>query len=142
MVGGALVCLGAALPWLTFFAGLQSYSGLVGLYGRIVFAGGILAITSAVATRLTSPATLRPMVGALGVALAIFVCWLLAGLRSTTQALGMHAMLIARPGPGLFVALAGSLLLTSVLLPGARRLRLYSGRYGARRRTGTTVSPQ
>ena len=44
VTGGVLVGVGAALPWLSLFAGLQSYSGLVGLYGRLLIVGAALAV--------------------------------------------------------------------------------------------------
>jgi hypothetical protein len=116
LIGGALVCTGAALPWLSLFAGLQSYSGLVGLYGRVLFASGLVAAAGGVAMLVRRERWLRPVVGAVGVAQTLFVVWLVIGLRATTRELGgMHAMLVARPGPGLFVALAGAILIASAL---------------------------
>lgn len=111
LVGGTLVSVGAVLPWMSFFAGLQSFSGLIGLYGRILFASGVLAVLSGTASLRQPALWLRRATALLGGMQLLFICWLLAGLRSTLQQLGMHAMLLARPGPGLFVALLGALLL-------------------------------
>lgn len=111
LLGGALVCVGTMLPWMTFFAGLQSLSGLVGLYGRMLFASGALAVLSGAAMLQRRDRWLLPATAALGVIQTIFIVWLLVGLRSTLRQLDMHAMLLARPGPGLFVALVGALLL-------------------------------
>lgn len=119
--GGALIVAGALLPWLSLFAGLQSYSGMIGLYGRLVFAGGALAIAGGLVTLVHPLPGLRPGVGALGVVLALFTSWLLLGLRSTTRMLDEHPTLIARPGPGLFVALAGALIVAATLWPERRR---------------------
>lgn len=120
LIGGALVCTGTMLPWLSFFAGLKTYSGLVGLYGRVLFAGGALAVVGGGAMLVRRDRWLRRVVGAAGVAQTLFVVWLLIGLRATTRELGgMHAMLVARPGPGLFVALAGAILIASTLRPRA-----------------------
>jgi len=118
--GGALICAGTALPWLSLFAGLQTYSGLVGVYGRVLFAGGVFALAGAAAMFVRADPWLPWLVGALGLALTLFVAWLLLGLHATTAALSMHATLVARPGPGLFVALAGALLVTTTAV--SRRL--------------------
>jgi hypothetical protein len=123
LLGGALTCVGAVLPWLTFFAGLQSYSGLVGLYGRLVLVAGVLSIAGGATMITRRDRWLRGAVASLGVALTLFVGWLLVGLRSTTGDLHHHAMLLARPGPGLFVAFAGAMLIASCGLP-QRRQRL------------------
>ncbi len=120
VAGGALVCVGAWLPWLSLFAGLHSYSGMFGLYGRLLFAGGVLAVAGGAAMLVRSDRWLRPGVGALGLLLSIFTSWLLLGLRSTTRALRGHPVLIARPGPGLFVALVGALTVAGILMPALR----------------------
>lgn len=114
--GGALVCIGTALPWLSLFAGLQSYSGLVGVYGRVLFAGGMLAVFGGAALLVRGDRWLFMIVGALGFALTLFVSWLLLGLHATTRELSMHATLVARPGPGLFVGLGGALLVAATAL--------------------------
>ena len=116
IVGGALVCAGTMLPWISFFAGLQSLSGVVGLYGRILFASGILAVLSGTAMLHRRSRWLLASAAMLGVLQTLFVAWLLLGLRSTLGQLGMHAMLIARPGAGLFVALAGAMLVSTAAL--------------------------
>jgi len=122
IVGGVLVGIGAILPWLSLFAGLQSYSGMIGLYGRLLFGGGVLAVAGGVAMLVRSDRWLRSGVGALGLVLALFTGWLLLGLRWTTRELGGHPMLIARPGPGLFVALIGAFVVAGILAPELRSL--------------------
>lgn len=124
IVGGALVCVGTMLPWMSFFAGLQSLSGLVGLYGRILFASGALAVLSGTAMLHRRADWLFSSTAVLGGVQTVFVVWLLLGLRATLHQLGMHAMLIARPGPGLFVAMAGALLVAAAAIrPVGERLR-------------------
>lgn len=59
IIGGALVGTGAILPWLSLFAGLQSYSGMIGLYGRLLFGGGVLAVAGGVAILVRSYSWLR-----------------------------------------------------------------------------------
>jgi len=104
--GGALVMLGAWLPWLTLFAGLQRYGGLIGLHGRILFAGGALATAAAVAMLRTRHPWVRRATILLGCCLLGFDAWLLAGLVETLHG-GVNAMLAPRAGPGLFVASIG-----------------------------------
>src|SRR5262245_21313699 len=95
---------------------------MIGLYGRLLFAGGALALAGGVAILVRSNPWLRPGVGGLGLLLALFTSWLLLGLRSTTRRLGGHPLLIARPGPGLFVALVGALVIAGLLVPDPRWL--------------------
>lgn len=104
--GGALVMLGAWLPWLTLFAGLQRYGGLIGLHGRILFAGGALATAAAVAMLRTRRPWIRRATILLGCCLLVFDGWLLVGLLETLHG-GVNAMLAPRAGPGLFVASLG-----------------------------------
>lgn len=117
LAGGALVCAGTALPWMSFFAGVQSLSGLVGLYGRILLASGALAVFFGAAMLRRNYRWLPLATAALGALQTLFILWLLVGLRSTLRGLGMHAMLLARPGPGLFVALGGAMLVAASALP-------------------------
>ncbi|HEU4566043.1 MAG TPA: hypothetical protein VFS05_15390 [Gemmatimonadaceae bacterium] len=120
--GGALIAGGAALPWLSLFAGLQTYSGLIGGYGRLLFAGGMIAIAGGIAAAARPARWIRPTVGALGVLLALFTSWLLVGLAATIEELATHPLVIARAGPGLYVSLAGALIVTLSALPlGFRR---------------------
>lgn len=136
LLGGALVSAGAALPWMSFFAGLQSFSGLVGLYGRILFASGALAVLFGVTMLLRREGWLRRTTAVLGAMQVLFIAWLLVGLRSTLEHLGMHAMLLARPGPGLFVALAGALLVYVSANSPARRSVAGSSEYAGIARDG------
>jgi hypothetical protein len=122
--GGALVMLGAWLPWLTLFAGLQAYGGLIGLHGRILFGGGVLATIAGIAMVRTRRVWIQQATILLGCCLLGFDGWLLAGLLETLHR--GDAMLVPRPGPGLFVALLG---ITLVLLGPAIALT----RYGADR---------
>jgi hypothetical protein len=120
--GGAALVTGALLPWMSLFAGLQRYPGVDGLYGRILMTGGILAFAGGLAL-LTRPARrLRITIGLLGAALAGLATWVVLGLRSTTGALGHHPLLLARPGAGPFVALAGGLAVTALIIPPRRHV--------------------
>lgn len=104
--GGALVMLGAWLPWLTLFAGLQRYGGLIGMHGRILFAGGAVAMVAGIAMLRTHRRWIRRATILLGCCLLGFDAWLLAGLRETLHR-DVDAMLVPRAGPGLFVASLG-----------------------------------
>ncbi len=120
LAGGVLVMLGAALPWLTLYAGLQRYGGLIGAHGRLLFAGGALAVVAGLATRGRRPRWLRPATLLFGLVLLGFDLWLLEGLAETLRH-GVSAMLVPRPGPGLFVAALGTALV--ILGPGLELIR-------------------
>jgi hypothetical protein len=69
LAGATLVMAGAALPWLTLFAGLQRMAGLSGLNGRLLFAGGALAALLTLAAAWRPHAALRHATMAVGAAL-------------------------------------------------------------------------
>jgi hypothetical protein len=117
LAGGVLVTVGTLLPWMSLFAGLYRYSGIHGLYGRLTFVGGVLAALGAATMLARSDWFIRPLVGGIGVALVLFASWILIGLRETTRHLAEHPMLVARPGAGLFVVLAGAVMVASLALP-------------------------
>jgi hypothetical protein len=106
LAGGALVMLGAWLPWLTLFAGLQRYGGLIGAHGRILFAGGALAVLAGIGMMRTRRRWVRWATVMLGIALLGLDAWLLIGLVTTLHH-GLGAMLVPRAGPGLFVSSLG-----------------------------------
>ena len=110
--GGSLVMLGAWLPWLTLFAGLQRYGGLIGIYGRVLFAGGALVIITTIAALRTHRTWIRQATALLGLGLLAFNGWLLMGLMGTLHH-GVSAMLVPRAGPGLFVSFLGAVLVAS-----------------------------
>jgi hypothetical protein len=121
ITGGSLVVVGSLLPWMSLFAGLHTYSGLAGYYGRLILAGGALSVLGGIAILTRPHAWLRLGIGGLGVALALLAGWIFLGLRSTIRELGHHPLLLARAGPGVFVVIAGALALAAVLLPVRRR---------------------
>ncbi|HEV8446714.1 MAG TPA: hypothetical protein VGQ44_07835 [Gemmatimonadaceae bacterium] len=120
LVGGMLVSLGSLLPWMSLFAGLQRFPGIHGLYGRLVFAGGVLAALGGLAMLARNEWFIRPLVACIGVSLSLFAAWILLGLRETTRRLEDHPMIVARPGPGLFVVLAGGLTIAALAFPRSR----------------------
>ncbi|HKT60166.1 MAG TPA: hypothetical protein VJQ46_08955 [Gemmatimonadales bacterium] len=120
LAGGALVMLGAWLPWLTLFAGLQRYGGLIGAHGRVLFAGGALAFVAAAAMLGSGHRWIRGATVLFGLVLLGFDVWLLNGLVETLRH-GVGAMLVPRAGPGLFVASLGIALV--ILGPGLALVR-------------------
>lgn len=123
MAGGALVMAGALVPWLTLYAGLYGYRGTTGLYGWLVFGAGALACAIGLGGRRYGPWGLAWASAVLGGGLLVFTAWLLAGLATVLRR-PSAAMLAPRPGPGLFLVLAGAsvILLAPVMhnAPGGR----------------------
>jgi len=114
VTGGILVAAGSLLPWMSLFAGLRGFPGILGLYGRLTFAGGVFLALGGLAMIVRTERFIRPLVASIGVAIALFAGWILFGLRATTQRLEEQPMLVARPGPGLFVVLAGALMVAAL----------------------------
>lgn len=115
VAGGVLVMIGAVLPWLVLLAGLQQYSGMIGLYGRIVFAFGlVVCIAGAIAPRKFGW-LLLPASAAAGIGLLAFGAWLYEGVLEIGRRPD-SAMVVLQSGPGLFVILAGGALLVSAPL--------------------------
>lgn len=121
VAGGVIVAVGAVLPWMSLFAGLEPLRGIAGLYGRLAFAGGALSIIGGVAMLKRPDRRLRLAIGGLGVALTLFAAWVLLGLRATTHHLDQHPFLLPRPESGLLVVIAGALVVAALLLPSRRR---------------------
>lgn len=109
--GGGLVVAGALLPWLTLFAGLQRYAGIAGLNGRLLLAGGALAIVLGAAALVRPAPVLLHACALLGAALTGLAGWALVGLVAMVRHGRTDPMLMAGYGPGLFVACAGTLAL-------------------------------
>ncbi len=120
LAGGALVALGAFLPWLSFFAGLYPVRGVLGLWGRLLAAGGVVCVLAGMAELWHPDRRLRLGIAVLGWALAAFAGWLTLQLLLTFRQLQADVMMVPRRGPGLVIVLAGTLV-TSV--PALARLR-------------------
>lgn len=128
IAGGTLVATGALLPWLTVFAGLQTYAGTAGLHGRLLLGGGLVAIVlgaahavmvsrSGMGPRLRRAARLTSVTGlALGAAMMGLAGWAMVGLVGLVRARATDPMMLADYGPGLFVALAGTVAVTAAAL--------------------------
>ncbi|HKT06954.1 MAG TPA: hypothetical protein VJR24_03575 [Gemmatimonadaceae bacterium] len=118
VLGGGLVATGALLPWITLFAGLQHYSGLIGLYGWLVLAGGVASVGIGLAMFVRRARWLQLGGLTLGLTMFAFTVWLVGRLFETMHGVGADAMLVARPGPGLFVAIAGSIVVAAATYRG------------------------
>jgi hypothetical protein len=105
---------GATLPWLTLYAGLHPLRGTTGLYGWIAFGAGALACAAGVAASRSHArwlgAWLRRGRLLLGGGVLAFAVWLVFGLVAILHR-PAAAMLAPRPGPGLFLVLAGAALI-------------------------------
>lgn len=125
IAGGVLVMAGAVLPWLTLFAGLQQYSGMIGLYGRITFAVGFIACTAGAIAPQKWRQLLFPASAATGIALLAFGAWLYEGVLEIARRPDT-VMIVARSGPGLFVIMAGGVLLVIAPLASGLLAKRYS----------------
>jgi hypothetical protein len=121
IAGGVLLMSGAALPWLTLFAGLHQYAGTIGTYGQAVFAAGAAAVVWGFVAVRVRPPWLPFASGAFGAVVLAFGLWLFAGLEQIVHR-PESIMFVPSAGPGLFVVIAGSIVITlGSLVPPARR---------------------
>lgn len=116
IVGGGLMIGGAVLPWLTVYAGLDTFRGTDGLNGRILGAAGVASIAISLVYALRPAPRVRSLIGLLGFAASGFAAWVIAQLVGTYQQLGGDPFALPGLGLGAFVALAGGLCVLSTLL--------------------------
>ena len=109
VAGGALMAIGAFLPWLTLYAGLHPLRGVIGLNGRVFAAGGAVCLVAGVRGWMRPAPGVRWVVALFGGSLAVFGIWLIVQLLITYRHLRANPMLVPRLGPGLFIAVAGAL---------------------------------
>jgi hypothetical protein len=120
VVGGALIAIGAFLPWLSLFAGLHPLRGVIGLNGRLLAAGGVVCLVAGVRCWHRPAVRLQRAVAVLGWALSGFAIWLVIQLLITYRELRANPMVVPRLGPGLFLALVGALLAGGTVVLRAR----------------------
>ena len=118
LCGGALIVAGTALPWLTLFAGLQAYRGILGWNGRgVLAAGAIVALGGAASLVGRAGLLVRRGVSLLaalvGGASAVLVVRLIATWHDLVA---RDAMMVARPGVGLPVVVAGAIVAAAAIL--------------------------
>src|SRR5881392_1398495 len=70
VAGGALLAIGAFLPWLTLYAGLHPQRGVIGLNGRVLAAGGAVCLVAGLRGWLRPTPGVRWVVALLSGALA------------------------------------------------------------------------
>jgi hypothetical protein len=110
IAGGTLLMSGAALPWLTLFAGLHQYGGLMGAYGQAVFAAGAAAVVCGITAVRVRPPWLPFASAASGAVLFVFGVWLYIGMQQIVHR-PEAVMFVPSPGPGLYVVLCGAAVL-------------------------------
>jgi len=117
LVAAGLIAAGTALPWLSFFAGLQPRSGVGTLNGTMLLAGAAVAVLLAVATLASRSRWPRRGLTILGIVLTAFSAYLVVGLVAVYREVSADPLLVVQVGPGLALVAAGSLivLLTGVL---------------------------
>jgi hypothetical protein len=116
VAAGAVVLAGAFLPWIGVFAGLMQIPGVRGGNGRILAVAGALIIAAGLWDLAGGSPRARWAGGLAGFAAAGFAGYLLIQLNASMRSLGGDSMVVARPGPGLPVALTGALAAFATLL--------------------------
>jgi hypothetical protein len=116
VAAGAVVIAGAFLPWVGVFAGLIQIPGVRGGNGRVLAAAGALIVAAGLWDLAGGSHRARWAGGLAGFAATGFSGYLLIQLNASMRVLGGDSMIVARPGPGLPVALAGALAAFATLL--------------------------
>jgi len=106
-LGGALILYGATLPWLTLYAGLQTYPGTIGLYGRLMLVTGLIPLALGIIGLWKMRVWLAWAGAIVGGMALVFDVWLIAGMNQIVHR-PETLILVARPGSGLYVVFAGA----------------------------------
>jgi len=109
VAAGAVIIVGAFLPWVEAFAGLVQVPGVRGSNGRILAAAGAVIACVGLYQLARPSERARWFTGLAGFAAVGFSGYLLIQLARSMRVLGGDSMVIARPGPGLWVVATGSL---------------------------------
>ena len=121
IVGGVTVVVGTLLPWMTLFGGLHAYRGIIGLYGRLIAGAGLVAITLGCVLAAREHPLLRVTAATLGLAIFSFSTILIRNMMSIVGSHRGDLMMIAAPGSGLYVCLAGAGLMSLSIVGIPRR---------------------
>lgn len=122
VAGGAALAVGAALPWMSFYAGLWPLRGTRGVHGRVLFACGILLVVAGIVLAIRADRRVRATVGAVGAACTVYGSYLLVRLQMAVAHIAAHdPMMLVRRGPGLFLIVAGGLIATMAFAERDRR---------------------
>ena len=110
ILGGMTIVAGTLMPWMTLFAGLHTYRGIIGLYGRLIAGGGVVAVAIGVLLGARDNRILRWSAGLVGGAIFFFSALLLRNLIAVVANLRGDPMMVASAGDGLYVCLVGAAL--------------------------------
>ena len=110
VTGSALVSVGVALPWLSFFAGLQPITAVGTLNGTLLFIGAAAAGLLGVVVLARGLYWARRGLAMVGIGLTAFSAYLAVQLIATYREVSADPLLVAQPGPGLVLVVIGALL--------------------------------
>jgi hypothetical protein len=110
IAGGFVAAVGAATPWLSFFAGLVPVPGTAGLSGQLAVGLGLASVVTALVYAATGERAARWGLAALGAALLAVAGIAATNLLVTLPALQADPLRAARPEPGIIALLAGAAL--------------------------------
>ena len=108
IAAGAAIVTGTLLPWVETFAGLIGIPGIRGTNGRLLAAAGVLIAAAGIYHLVRGGQAARWLTGIAGFAALGFSVYLLIQLTRSMSVLGGDSMVVARGGPGLWVAAGGS----------------------------------
>lgn len=108
ILGGMTIVVGTLMPWMSLFAGLHTYRGIIGLYGRLIAGGGVVAVSLGVLLGARDNRLLRWSAGLVGGAIFFFSAVLLRNLFAVVGNLRGDPMMVASIGDGLYVCLVGA----------------------------------
>jgi hypothetical protein len=111
LAGGAALAIGARLPWMSFYAGLAPLRGTRGLYGQTLLGCGLVLIAAGIVLAAWPSRRLAIAVGLGGGVCALSAGYLASRMLMAVSHVSTHdPMAFVRPGPGLWLAIAGSAL--------------------------------
>jgi hypothetical protein len=110
ILGGILISIGTFLPWFSFFGGLHTYAGILGLNGRILLGLGITTMLFGSILMKNTSSTFRWILVLLALVTVLFTSWILYGLMQMTSTMSSDPMSLMQPGHGLHVILGGGIL--------------------------------
>ena len=119
IVGGVIAVIGATMPWLSFFAGLQAVSGLSGVSGWTIAGLGVIAAAGSVVGVYRRSELGRWISGLAGFGVLAIGAWTGVGLIETANSLAHDPLLVSSLEPGLLVAsIGGGLAFAVLFIPG------------------------
>lgn len=116
VVAGAGTVAGAFLPWVSTFAGLQTFASADGLYGQVLAGLGAVVAVSGLVLLWRETAVGRWVLLAAAVVAALLSGWMLMRSEGLYASLAADPFTVAERGPGGFVALACALTAVALAL--------------------------